>query len=236
MPWSSSSSTQPVLSSARRPSVEPTTPTSMAPSSSESGMTPKSSGVKLAVKSTPYTRCRPGMQNPLDSQSGGAPSVRSAPFSARSDSVVMPRLSEVSCVITNALVSTASDGAPATMPMGSRRGSSTASVSSTSLVACARPVVEELELGRHVVERHVHVARLECPEEQVAEPADLGGAGVVPGVGERAGVDLGEDQRLAEVLGPDRDGGAVGHCRRRRCRRRWRRRHRRRRRTPPPAG
>ena len=79
------------------------------------------------------------MQKPLDSQSCGPPSVRSAPFSARSDSVVMSSSSEVSCVMTKALVSTASDGAAATISIGSSSGSSTPSVSSTSLVASPAP-------------------------------------------------------------------------------------------------
>src|SRR5690606_37811117 len=47
-------------------------------------------------------------------------------------------------------------------------------------------------------------------EQQVAEAADLLDADLEAGVVERARVDLGEDQRLPEVLGADADGRPVG--------------------------
>ena len=111
---------------------------------------------------------------------------------------------------TKALVSTASDGGRRhdAVLVEQRREDAERLVDVARRLA--RPVVEELEQRGHVLGRQVDVARLERAEQQVAEAAELLDLDLVAGVVEALRVDLGEDRRLAEVLGADRDRRAVG--------------------------
>ena len=75
------------------------------------------------------------MQKALVSQSDGPPSLRLAPFAARSDSVVIPSSSDFALVITKALVSTASLGSAMAMSFASSNGVTPLTFLSTSVPA-----------------------------------------------------------------------------------------------------
>ena len=149
------------------------------------------------------------MQNGLVSQSDGPPSVRSAPFSARSLSVVEPdllgRLVGHHEGVGVHGVGRLEGGELLLVEVGLELLDRLVDVRG----GLALVLVEELEHRRGVLRREVDLALVEGLDLDVAEAAEGLDAHLVALGFEALLVDLGEDGALAEVLRADDDGRVV---------------------------